>query len=683
MGCGSTKSSAYLSVDSHAKLIEGETITHVNSSYPDTAKYVKECEYDTTIGEIQKSMLKFADKPCLGYRKMKNENDAEDKYTWFKFSEISKLSEKISKSIFLNNLYEEKTFEDQEGKWKIVGIFARNCVEWVVTDLACQMNDVTSVTFYATLGAESFDHIFSQTEVSTVFVSPENISKLAEYHKKYNFKSLKNVVIFDFTLDLTANNKDIAALENLNLKILYFSNLVKDEIKEEVKLTPARPDSYLTLCYTSGTTSLPKGAMLTQRGFISQKCFNEDANLHLNENDVVLSYLPMAHVLERLNVFIMMASGVRLGFITGLDIKKWLMEDLPILKPTVFVTVPRILVNFHQKVMDTFGKLTGCKKSTADSGIKTKRENYEKNLEIKHWYYDALVFGKIRDKFGGKVRCIITGSAPLPRDISRDIKLLLSCPIIEGYGMTELHGASNATSYNDYTNSNVGGILRTLKLKLVDNKALNYHSKTEFEGREAPTGEICFYGPSVFKGYFRDAENTKSTIDSDGWLHTGDVGMIDPFNKGLKIVDRVKEIFKLSQGEYIAPAKLEGMYIKSPFVAQICIYGNSEKSYIIAIVVVNKGNVAHTLQELGIIQNDKDDITSHLENEKLVAAVKASFDDIAKQCKFSSLEKPLKFILTTDEFTIQNDLLTPTMKLVRKKIQIHFQKQIDQIYTSN
>lgn len=679
MGCTNEKTQLnYMTPDSKAQEILGETICHVNSSFPNTDEYIAQIEKTTVLDLAIKSFANHANLPCLGFRKPLNATDYANSYTFYSYREVYSMALNFAQNMKANKLVEEVTFEDTEGKWRIYGIFARNCTEWVVNDFACQMDDITSVTFYSTLGAESFDHIFGQTQVQTVAVSPENIKKLIEFYKKFKFETLKNVVVYNMTVLL--EDKDLSALKELGLNIYLFTDLIK-EPETKLDLKPAEPNSILTFCYTSGTTSLPKGALLTQKGFATQKYLLADTGIILNTNDIMISYLPLAHVMERVSIFSSIISGSRIGFISGLDVKKYLMEDLLILKPTVLVAVPRILINFHQKVLDTFSKLTGCKKSMADKGLKIKRQNYVSNRDIAHSFYDKIVFKKIREKFGGNLRALISGSAPIPRDICIDIKLMLSIPLVEGYGMTELSGGSNGTSIYDFSNSNVGGVLRTLRLKLVDKKELNYHSETKVDGRLAPTGEICYKGPSLFKGYFRDPKNTAETLDSDGWLHTGDVGMIDPINKGLKIVDRVKEIFKLSQGEYIAPAKLEGAYNKSPFVAQICIYGNSEKSNIVAIVVVNKQKCAETLAEAGILKDSTVTLEeTHLKEPKLIEAIKANFDEIAKANKFNSLEKPPKFILTFQEFTIQNDLLTPTMKLVRKKIQNFFQSDIDQAY---
>ena len=685
-GCANNQKFTYLTPDPKAKEVDGETIVHVNKSFQDVDKYIKDIENITILGEITKAVLKHPNNDALGWRKYKSETDLDSNFTFLKYKEVFKMANNMAKNIALNKLYQEMTFNDEEGEWNICGIFARNCIEWTITDLALQMNDITSVTFYSTLGSESFDHIFEQTNVSTVFISPESISKLVEFHKKYKFKTFKNIVVFDLTCWMSKDKTEVDVIKNMGINVYYFSELIRDP-SEDYKLTPPRPESVVTICYTSGTTSLPKGAKLTHRGFSSQLTVNEDSGMYINEKDVILCYLPLAHVMERLNILHSLLRGCKIGFISGTDIKKYLMDDLFILKPTIFVAVPRIIIGFHQKVLEGFSKLTGCAKSMAETALKVKRENYDKSGEITHWYYDSLVFSKIKAKFGGKVRLMLVGSAPIPKDISKDIKLLMCCPLQEGYGMTELHGASNATSAFDLNNHNVGGVIRSLRLKLVDNKTLNYHSKTEIDGQPSPTGEICYKGPSVFPGYFRDIENTKSTIDSDGWLHTGDIGRIDPVNNGLKIIDRVKEIFKLSQGEYIAPAKLEAMYCKCPLVLQICIYGNSEKSFILAIVVVNRINCSNYLIESGVLENPNDvkvlekiDLTPYFNNEKLHMEFRKQFDEIAKQQKFSSLEKPQKFIFTHNEFTIDNNLLTPTHKFVRKNIQLFFQDEINKAY---
>lgn len=694
MGCGTSHISnfQYTIPELKAEKKDKETIAYVNTHHPSIEENVKEFETKTAVESLQEGLKQYSHRECLGYRKLDKDNKLEDSFSFYSYSQVDSLSTFIAKNLKSRKLYVEKNFEDEndQDNWKIVGIFARNCVEWVLTDLACHKSNTTSATFYHTLGSESFDYIFEQTQVSTVFVNPENLTKLSEYYATYKFKSLKNIVVFDLTLQYNNKKEDIEVFTNNGIKIILFSELIKENKDDSefnnIKLEQAQPNSVFTICYTSGTTNLPKGAKLTQKGLACQMACSEDSGMNFNQQDVLLSYLPLAHIMERVSIFTSLSKGAKIGFISGADIKKYLVEDVSILKPTILFAVPRILVGFHQKIMDSFSKLTGCKKSLVTSGLKTKRENFINNCEITNSYYDTLVFSKVRNTFGGRVRVIITGAAPLPKDIATDMKLLMSCPIVEAYGMTELHGGSVVSNIHDLSNRNAGGVIRNLRMKLVDVPELNYHSETKFEGESAPTGEVCFKGPCVFKGYFRDLENTKKTIDNDGWIHTGDVGKIDPSNKGITIIDRVKEIFKLSQGEYIAPAKLEGMYIKSSFVAQLCIYGNSLKSCIVAIISINKVNVKDFLIKNGVIEAKSiddigdEDLKKYLDNKALLNGVKESLSVIGKECKFNSLEIPSKFVLTTEEFSVNNELVTPSMKLVRKKIEKYFEKEIEKAY---
>jgi len=289
------------------------------------------------------------------------------------------------------------------------------------------------------------------------------------------------------------------------------------------------------------------------------------------------------------------------------------------------------------------------------------------------------VLNKIHNEFGGKWRFIITGSAPLPAELCTDIKVIFGCPIVEAYGMTECCGASHVTRIHDLANGHVGGPVTPIKIKLVDVPELNYTSKSKTDDHVTPCGEICMKGPVVFPGYFRDPENTKKMIDKDGWLHSGDVGMVYSDQNKFKIIDRVKEIFKLVQGEYIAPSKLESVYSKSDYVGQMCIYGQSVKTYVIAIIVPKKFNVVNFLKEKGILK-DGEQAEDHYNNPVLLDEVKASLDKLAGAHGLNSLEKVGKIILSPIEFTSENDLLTPTQKIVRRKVENYFRKEIDQIY---
>jgi long-chain acyl-CoA synthetase len=357
-----------------------------------------------------------------------------------------------------------------------------------------------------------------------------------------------------------------------------------------------------------------------------------------------------------------------------------LREDISILRPTFLVAVPRVLDTFRKLIFDKISKLpAGYKKNLVENAIKAKKENLQSSGKISHWWYDFIVFKKIRQEFGGRLEVFITGSAPMSKDLADDIKILFSVPILEAYGMTECAGAAVVTRSRDLTNTNAGGCLSTTKIKLIDVPEMRYGSHTTLDGNPSPTGEICIGGPCNFKGYYKNPEETAKAIDSDGWIHTGDVGRILPDCQGLKIIDRVKEIFKLSQGEYIAPSKLESIYSKSKYVMQICVYGNSTKNNIVALIVPNAPNLKEFVQSQGKWKEDSK-VEEFYYDLDVKSEVKKDLDNLANINSFNALEKIPQFTILTREFTIDNGCLTPTLKLVRRKVADEFKDELDALY---
>eukprot|EP00340_Litonotus_pictus_P007599 CAMPEP_0170516466 /NCGR_PEP_ID=MMETSP0209-20121228/2664_1 /TAXON_ID=665100 ORGANISM="Litonotus pictus, Strain P1" /NCGR_SAMPLE_ID=MMETSP0209 /ASSEMBLY_ACC=CAM_ASM_000301 /LENGTH=477 /DNA_ID=CAMNT_0010801353 /DNA_START=768 /DNA_END=2201 /DNA_ORIENTATION=+ len=461
------------------------------------------------------------------------------------------------------------------------------------------------------------------------------------------------------------------------LNVFSFKDLIKNKGSKR-ELTLSKPDTIFTLCYTSGTTNLPKGAKLTQKFLYSNSYLYIDAGLALDNNVVHLSYLPLAHAYERIALNLIVSGGGLVCFIASNNVQKYLDEDIALTKPTYLIAVPRVLNIFHQKIMTLFNELSGEARSEVDKAIEAKREEFKRSGSYLHTTYDRTIFSKIRERYGGNIKYFLTASAPLPTGIANDLKIFFSVPIVESYGMTEI-GLLTVTHFNDPQNGNTGGPLRTMTYKLADRKELNYHSETEFEGLPSPTGEIYAKGVNVFKGYFMDTEKTQETFDEEGWVKSGDIGRVLPGNKGLQIIDRVKEIFKLQQGVYLAPAKLESAYIKSKFCLQICVYGNSHHNYIIAIVVPNRSTLTSFLEKKGKLKPG-DNIESFFTDSDLISAVQADFDALAKDNNFNSMEKPKKFIISPTEFTVQNEMITPTLKLCRRKIQDYFQEDINRLY---
>jgi len=675
MGCSNERQTFNYNKLSDIEKVSDGTGPYNNTVWPDYKLEREKYQSQSWIGHINKVMEDNANRKAFGYRKTEDGKKFETKHNYINFGEISEMAQNFAYNARLNDLNETKTYEN-EGEFQFMGFFARNCAEWYITDVACQRDSVTSVTFYSTLGDLAFDHIFEQTECKTVCVTNCAIDNLLKYHKEFNFKSLRNVVIFDLTC--YADQSMFKQIEDAGLKAFSFKDLIMPP-KSKPELTISTKDTIFTICYTSGTTSLPKGAKLSQNNLYAGSFAIPDCLADINKDTVHISYLPLAHIMERLCLHLIFGYGGLSCFIAG-DVRTFLGEDILLTRPTVLVAVPRVLTMFHQKINAGFSKLTGLKKTLVDRAYASKLENFKSTGSLTHGLYDRIVFNKIRDTFGGRVKFFITGSAPLPMEVGNDIKLYFSAPIVEAYGMTEITGALTVTNYHDTENGMAGGTCRVLETKLADRKQMNYHSKTELDGKLSPTGEICCRGLSVFKGYFCEPVKTREAFDEDGWLKTGDVGRIVPHNNGLRIIDRVKELFKLSQGEYIAPSKLENVYIKNKLVMQLCVYGNSMESYLIGIVCPNKVEVEKFLKEKNIFK-EGDNVQDYYENKELHAEYEASFKELAKNNKFNSLENVKKFVLCKTDFSVDNEMITPTMKICRNKIADFFKADIDRIYS--
>lgn len=252
-----------------------------------------------------------------------------------------------------------------------------------------------------------------------------------------------------------------------------------------------------------------------------------------------------------------------------------LKEDLAELRPTIMASVPRLFNRFYDVMQAKINDLQGFKRTLTDWGIQKKVHNYQTSGSYTHGFYDALVFSKFAAVLGGRMRIMTTGSAPISKDVLTFLKVAFCCPINEGYGQTENTGIATVCWNRDPEVGHIGGPYPTCDIKLSDIPEMSYTSKDKDEnGDPMPRGEVCIKGYNVFRGYFQMPERTAEAIDSNGWLHTGDVGQFRP-NGSIKIIDRKKNIFKLSQGEYVAPEKLEQTFQQMPLVAQNFMYGDS------------------------------------------------------------------------------------------------------------
>ena len=653
--------------------------------YPKLKNFDKESvEYFQNKSLIEyniQQMKKYKERPCLGRRLKKGENEKgepiyEDKYTYFSSSEVYNMCLNFSKNIHekKDKLIHKDTYNNIE--FDLIGIFANNCTEWVVSDLGCQMDTITTVTLYATLGPNAFKFICEQTEIKTILVTPDLVKTLCDLKQKFKLDNLTYAILFDLTTNCDSD-KVLSQLKEAGFTAYSFT---KDFIKEnnnvkESDLRISQPDTIMTICYTSGTTGNPKGVMLSQRNLISVlETVIDGGSIPVDEYAAHISFLPLAHIFERMVISGFMGIGAKVGFISG-SVKTTLMEDIKYFGPTLLFTVPKVLQTIRNKVFDGFNKLSGWKKKLAYTAYYTKLDNYKKYGIVTHAVYDFLIFKKIREMFGNRIKTVLCASAPLRKELADDFKVFLSVPVVEGLGMTELSGSPFCTNYNDYTNFTAGGVNWGARMLLKSVPDLGYTVDDEIEGIKCPAGEMCLKGPLVFHGYYKNDEENKNCFDEEGYFHTGDVGRIFPnYGNGLKIVDRVKEIFKLSQGEYIIPAKLESVYSKSVYVSQIMIYGNPTKNKIIGIIIPDKKKCADELNM------SVEDLVKDNKNKDLINLILKDLEKLAKEAEFNGLEKLKYIIVDFEEFTNNNNCLTPTMKIIRKNVEKKYKEKIDNLY---
>lgn len=323
-------------------------------------------------------------------------------------------------------------------------------------------------------------------------------------------------------------------------------------------MEPEPEDTYI-LSYTSGTTGDPKGVKLCHSNETTGGASAEDS-LNMAEGDSILSYLPYTHSFEQGLFSFSVYKGIRIGYYQGNPLK--LVEDCQVLRPDIFISVPRLYNKIYGSLNHKFSQVTGCKRWLLDRGIASKMANLEATGAVRSGCYDTLLFGKAAAMLGGNVRSMITGSAPIDKQVIDFLKICFSCPIQEGYGLTETSAAGCLCSADDPVTGHVGGPIKITKLRLKSLPEMNYN----VTDKPYPRGEVLMKSPTIFSGYFKNPEKTAEAFDHDGWFMTGDVVQLYP-NFSIKIIDRSKNIFKLSQGEYIAPEKIEGIMGLSPFIA--------------------------------------------------------------------------------------------------------------------
>lgn len=676
MGASQSKDIIYAEPISDSK--PGETAIYRNPAHKDKLLVAPRNGARTMQEVFQKNFQAKADVEFLGYRPQKSiEKDAktkknvqvyEERFEYMTWSQVEQQVQAIGSGIEALGLTAVKA-QYKNYKLKFVGVHSKNTAHWILLDIANQMYGYTTISLYDTLGEEAVDFMLQDTEVSTLFISADQIKKHCKRIKSGAAPHLKNLVIMD---EAVLDDADIKELEGITWhKWSQILQAGSANIKPYPKVVP---EDVICFSYTSGTTGTPKGAMISNKNMIALLGGAEEALHFLTKDTVYLSYLPLAHVLEKIVFSMISLVGGRYSLFGG-DVFK-LKDDIALLRPTVFVSVPRLFNKFHDTIRAKLNELTGCKSTLSRRALNVKLANVESG-KYSHLLYDSLVFNKMKNFLGGRVEVMLSGSAPLSLPVKKFMKVCFSCPFIEGYGQTEGMGGEFVQSVYDRDLDSVGGPIAMNEYKLVDVPEMKYTSKdTDEAGRLAPRGEILVRGANVIEGYYKNEEKTKESIDEDGWLHSGDIGIILPGSRALKIIDRRKNIFKLSHGEYVAPDRLEQVYKTTPGIADIFVYGDSLKSVLVAVANLAEKDAVHFAKEKGIEASTLQDLVSNPQFNKLMID---AFRKVSDDNGLKGFERITKVHFDIAQFA-DNDLVTTTFKLKRNEAKDHYKKVIDKLY---
>ncbi|CAL1362325.1 unnamed protein product [Linum trigynum] len=564
-----------------------------------------------------------------------------------------------------------------------VAIFADTRAEWFIALQGCFRRNVTVVTIYSSLGEEALCHSLNETEVTTVICGSKELKKLVEISGQLD--SVKRLICMDDDVPAVASPleqsgrwtvKSMASVEKLGQENPTGADL-------------PLPGDVAVIMYTSGSTGLPKGVMMTHANVLAVVSSVRTIVPGLESDDVYLAYLPLAHILELAAENIVAGVGSAIGYGSPLTltdtsnkIKKGTKGDASALRPTVMAAVPAILDRVRDGVRSKVDAKGGLAKCLFDLAYNRRLSAVNGSwfgawgLELLLW--NLLVFKKVRAVLGGRVRFLLSGGAPLSGDTQRFINICLGAPIGQGYGLTETCAGGTFSEFDDTSVGRVGNPLPCSYIKLVDWPEGGYL----ITDSPKPRGEIVIGGPNVTLGYFKNEEKSREVykVDAKGmrWFYTGDIGQFHA-DGCLEIIDRKKDIVKLQHGEYVSLGKVEAVLMATSCVDNMMMHADPFHSYTVAVVVPSQPALEEWAAKQGISYTDFSDLC---DKKETVQEVQAALVKEAKKAKLERFEIPTKIKLLSNPWTPETGLVTAALKIKREAIRKAFSEELSKLYES-
>jgi long-chain acyl-CoA synthetase len=538
-----------------------------------------------------------------------------------------------------------------------IAILSENRAGWVIADMGILCAGAVTVPIYPTNTPEQIEQTLNHSGARIVFVSGKfQYTKLLKVRGA--LPGLELVVSFERFLG------DASLPVTTFYQLSEIDSPITDEEKKSIEagIDRIKPEDMLTLIYTSGTTGVPKGVMLSHNNILTNTRYLTEQSEAIDENDVLLSFLPLSHILERTAGYYMtIRNGALMTFADSIE---KVPENMMEIRPTVMVSVPRLFEKIYHRIFENAHQMSPLKRSlfhwAVDVGKKYVTATYitkqpSSLLNLKYALADRLIFSKIRERFGGNMKLFCCGGAPLDKTIN-EFFWVIGIPIFEGYGLTE---TSPALSFNNFEHIRFGSVGVALQ-------------ETEF--RIAEDGEILVKGPQVMLGYYKNPDATAEAI-VDGWFKTGDIGHIE--DSFVFITDRKKELIITAGGKNIAPQPIENELKMDKYVTSAFVYGD-RKPYITALIVPNIERLLELAKEKHINYYELEDLVMHEPVQKLFEQRLTEINS-----RLAPYETIKKFVLLPHDFSIEGGELTPTMKLKRKVIYEKYKHRIEDMYADH
>lgn len=541
-----------------------------------------------------------------------------------------------------------------------IAIMAENCPEWVISDLGIMSAGGLDVPVYPTLTHEQLEYILKDCGAKGIIVSNNT-------HYQKVARIFQNVPSLEFIIYIQPVTQDPAC----KLKTMSFDDVIglgrqhlstyRSDIENRIANT--QPEDLCSIIYTSGTTGNPKGVMLMHKNFMSnaQECAKIliDPGMDILE----LSFLPLSHVFERVVYYAMVVvCGGTVAYAESFDTISQNMQEV---RPTVLASVPRVYEKIHDRVMAQVLAGSGLKQKIFAWALKVGEAHFHAAqkgsvpaaLGLQYKLATKLVLGKIQARTGGNLKVLLSGGAPLMKELARFFASI-GLPILEGYGLTESSPVICVGRKGKLKFGTVGPPIPGVEVKIAED------------------GEILARGPNIMQGYYNNDEATKEMVSPEGWLHTGDIGELDS-DGHLRITDRKKEIIVMSNGKNVAPQPIESLLKTSPFIEQLVLIGDNRK-FISALIVPSFENLEPKAKDMGLDISNREALCRH---DKVKTLLRQEIDRVSSG-QLARFEEVKQFALLPNEFTIENNEITPKLSLRRKVIAQRYAEHIEQMYAS-